>query len=774
MLLIQRRAPHLRSAALAPCAAALALALSAPAHARLARDSQSHPSAMGDPILAGGGLITAPVSPAPPAPPAPQEKSETPIGFEADIVEYAHNDDLVTARGNVFLRRDDQSVRADSVTWNRKTGQIFATGNIRLVDRSGNEVFTDKVELTDELKAGAMDNILLLLRAGGRLAATSGKRTDDGKIALLQAAYTGCDVVDAQGCAKKPSWRITARRVVYDPDRALVRFHAARLVMFGVSLLPLPDIFIATDGRAISGLLIPDFRLSASNGAELSDTYYHRLANNKDLSITGYVYTKVQPMLSATYRAMNSVGAYQITGYATQSPVIPLGGTTPKGQFRGYFDTNGRFQFSPEWSLTFSGRITSDRTFLRRYYVTSDDILRSTINAEHITPNSYLSISGWAFQTLRTGQSQGLVPIALPEIDYRRRLAGPVLGGQVELRANSLAISRTSGQHTQRAFASARWDLRRYTAMGQQLTLTGLVRGDAYHSSSNALTTSATYQGLPGWQGRGVALAAADLTWPLVGEALGGTQVLTPHVQVVLAPATRNLALPNEDARAIELEDGNLFALNRFPGNDRIEDGMRFTYGLDWQLERPRWRVNATVGQSYRLTSSPTLLPNGTGLSDRTSDIVGRTELRYRDKVKFTHRYRLDKDNLAVRRNEVDATVGTEQTYIELGYARLNRNISKTLEDLQDSEELRAAARIAFARNWSVFGSGVFDLSGANLLANAKAAAFQPLRTRFGVAFQNDCFEFDLTWRRDYLTIGDASQGSSFLLHFSLRNLGFR
>jgi LPS-assembly protein len=44
--------------------------------------------------------------------------------------------DTVTARGNVVLRSEDQSVRADEVTWDRTTGQIIATGNIRLVDET--------------------------------------------------------------------------------------------------------------------------------------------------------------------------------------------------------------------------------------------------------------------------------------------------------------------------------------------------------------------------------------------------------------------------------------------------------------------------------------------------------------------------------------------------------------------------------------------------------------------------------------------------------------
>jgi LPS-assembly protein len=83
-----------------------------------------------------------------------------------------------------------------------------------------------------------------------------------------------------------------------------------------------------------------------------------------------------------------------------------------------------------------------------------------------------------------------------------------------------------------------------------------------------------------------------------VGPAFGGTQVLTPHVQVVAAPPTRNFAIPNEDARAIELEDVNLFALNRFPGYDRIEDGNRVTYGMEW-----RW--NARNGVSTPMSANP-------------------------------------------------------------------------------------------------------------------------------------------------------------------------
>jgi LPS-assembly protein len=700
-----------------------------------------------------------------------------PVAFEADVVEYAEHTDTVTARGNVVLRREGKSLKADRVTWDRKSGKIVANGNIRMIDEDGNQLFTDTLELTDEFKEGAMTNMLLALREGGRLAANSGTRNESGHIILSHAAYSACEVEDSQGCPKTPSWRIIARQVDYDPQRKLVKFRGARLELFGIKLLPVPGLALATDGRAISGLLIPDFRLSPSNGAEVSETYYYRLSDNRDIAATAYAFTKAPPMVSVQYRALTTKGAYQITGYATESERIPIDASTTNTQrnFRGYLFANGRFQLSPNWSITGSIRWASDRTFLRRYNISRDDTLRSTINAERIDDNSYLSISGWAFQTMREGKDQGVVPIALPAFDYRRRFSDPLLGGKFELQLNSLAIMRTNGQDTQRAFASVRWDLTRVTGMGQEITFTGLLRGDVYHSDYNNLTSTAIYRGLSGWQTRGVATAAIDVKWPFVGKFMGGgTQVFTPRVQLVASPTIRNLEVPNEDSRAIELEDSNLFALNRFPGYDRVEDGVRVTYGLDWQAQWPRWQIKTTIGQSYRISSTPNYFPDGTGLASRTSDIVGRTEVRYRDFVKLTHRFRLDKDSLAFRRNEIDLTLGSHKTYLELGYLRLNRDIPPSPEALADREELRVAARIAFARYWSLFGAAVINLTNRNEDPTNNSDGFQPLRTRIGIAYQDDCMEFSFNWRRDFVAPGDVRRGNTFQVHFAFRNIGFR
>lgn len=698
------------------------------------------------------------------------------IDFEADRLEYDSEADVITASGNVVMVQNGQEVRAEEVLWNRKTGSILARGNIVLVDEAGNRLYTQEAELTEQFDSAAVKDLLIALSEGARIAARGGVRAEDGSIELTDASYSACAVIDPAEC-ESPSWRITADRVIYDPIEKRIRFNGAYLELFGKRVLPLPGLKTTTDGRAVSGVLVPGLRISDSNGVEVSGSYYMRLADNRDLTLTGTVFTEVAPLASAQYRELTERGAFQVTGYATRSSRIPIGGEVIEDgekDWRGYLFANGRYQIDENWSATAWLRVASDRTFLRRYDISRDDRLRSLVEVERIDEKSYLSIAGWATQTLRLNTPQGQVPLALPVIDYRRRIDEPLLGGVVELQANTLAIGRSEGQDTRRAFTSARWDLRKISPWGQEVTFSALARGDVYHSRENFLTETAIYRGESGWQTRAIAIGAVDVKWPLVGEFWGGTQVLSPRFQIVASPPIRNLNIPNEDARAVDLEDSNIFALNRFPGYDRLEDGVRFTYGLDWLLTRPNWRIKATVGQSYRLTEEPTILPDGTGLTNRTSDFVGRTEVRYKDFLSFTHRYRLDKDNIAVRRNEFDATLGTRRTYIEVGYLRLDRDIAAGIEDLQDREELRFAGRVAFKKYWSVFGSGVINLTDEEEDPSFQSDGFEPLRTRLGFGYDDGYLQFGVTWRRDFTATGDAERGNTFQINIALKNFGFR
>ena len=745
---------------LSSCAFSAALLLGLPGVAA-AQDLQDRP--------------VAPPLPEAPAAPPPGVAAEDQINFSAGMLEYDYEQDIVTATSDVRMFRAGERLRADKVVWNRKTGKVVATGNIAVTNPQGDTAYGDQIELTDSLKDGLVDNMLVVLDRGGRLAADRGTRYEDGTISLDRAAYTACSVVDSDGCPKEPTWKVTAVKVTYRPDRERVYYTGGQVHLFGLPSIPLPKFSHPIGEGTASGLLSPSVRYDRVNGFEVATPYLFRLAPNRKLTVTPHVYSDVLPMLQANYEHLNELGAFSITGYGTasrRSDDLSSGfASSTERAFRGYLDGVGRFQLDENWSLSGSLRLTTDRTFLRRYDISRADRLRTTFALERIDRDSYFSLAGWATQTLRVGERQGLQPVALPEIDYRRRMKEDLLGGTVQFQLNTLALGRKAGQDTQRAFASARWDLRRLTNWGQEVTFTAFARADAYNTNDTVATNVVRYRGLEGFHSRAIGAVAVDVRWPFVGELFGGTQRITPRLQIVASPKIENLDLPNEDARAIDLEDSNLFALNRFAGYDRWEDSSRATYGLDYGLDLPGLSIATNIGQSYRLDNRETIFPSGTGLSDRFSDIVGRTTVRFRDFVSLTHRYRLDKNSLAVRRNEIDATVGSRATYLLVGYLRLNRDIDQ-LEDLQDREEIRLGGRVQFARFWSAFASGLIDLTDRTDDVFSLSDGFDPIRHRLGVQYEDDCLTLGVTWRQDYRTTGDARRGSSFLLTLALKNLG--
>ncbi len=708
------------------------------------------------------------------AEPAPAEvpADADSIAFSADSVTYDSESEVVTASGQVRLSREGNYVAADQVVWNRTSGEVVASGNVVVVNPQGDKLVGERVVLNDELRDGTINNLLVVLESGGRIAADRAVRTD-GVTTLDNAVYSPCPVTTEGGCPRKPGWRILAARVVYDANRERVRFQGGRLEILGLSLPLLPIFSVGTGngGEGVTGILFPDLKVSGRNGLEIGLPYHLAIGPNRDLTLTPRVYTGSRPSLEAKYRELNPLGAFQVGGFATYGDRNDDDPGTDNG-LRAYLEANGKAQFDPLWSLTGQVRLATDKTLLRRYDISREDKLRSFLNLERIDLDSYVSLAAWHFQGLRTTDQQERIPLALPALDARFRLTPPVLGGRLELQANSLAIVRRDGQDTQRAFAAARWDRRFLTAMGQELQLTGYARADAYHTDETASTTVPIYRGEEGWHFRGIGALAAEARWPLIGPLAGGIQRIVPRLQLVLTPPTPNLSIPNEDARAVDLEDSNLFALNRFSGYDRWEDGSRITYGFDWSYDRPNLAVTTTIGQSYRLNRDERLFPQGTGLSDRLSDIVGRTRFQLGRFIDLTQRFRLDKDNLAIRRSELDLTVGTTDTYARVGYLRLNRNIDPEVEDLRDKEELRLAGRWQFARYWSVFGATVLDLTDTSEDPVSIADGFEPVRHRLSVDYEDECLAIGISWRRDYERLGSGTEGSTFQLRFTLKGLG--
>ncbi|MEX6722899.1 LPS-assembly protein LptD [Parapedomonas caeni] len=697
--------------------------------------------------------------------------AESQVLFEADRLTYDDETGIVTADGLVTMSRDGYDLRADQVIYNRRTGFVEARGNVEITDPQGNRVYGEKIELTDTLKDGLVDNVLLILKDGSRLGARNGNRQAE-KTRLDRAIYSPCELCPPGSTEERPLWRIKAVRVTYDQQEKRIRYNDATFEFLNVPILYLPYIsHAAPDVARSSGLLLPDLSQSRSLGMSIGTPFFWNIAPDRDLTVTPTFYTSERPTLALDYRQHLRTGPITVGGIATYAAKrdnenVETGGN----EVRGYLSASGTLQHTSRWRSTFSGRITTDDTFLRRYDISDDDVLRSNYRLEHFGDRDYFAIQTWGFQGLQRDDRQGLTPIVLPSVDYAWQSRPSLFGGQWSIRANGLSLTRTDGMDSYRLSSTGGWEGRWLTPAGQTLRLVTQTRADLYYVSDTESPDDIVYAGNRGWQGRVLPLAAIETAWPLAGPALGGQQTLEPVVQLIASPNGGNNGIPNEDSRAFDLEDSNLFDLNRFSGFDRWEGGVRLVYGGRWSWSRGKWALSAEGGQSLRFNSNREIFPNGSGLSGNFSDFVGRTTVSWGELIDVTHRFRIDKTSFAARRNEIDAVLGTRRNYVTVGYTYLNRNID--IEDLEDREELRVGGRVQLGRYWALIGSTILDLTSKGENPLTTSDGFEPIRHRVGLVYEDECFSFSVTWKKNFTEDRDFRKGSSVFLRFSLRNLG--
>jgi LPS-assembly protein len=694
------------------------------------------------------------------------------IDFEADNLSYDEQAEIVTARGKVVAARDGYKLEADELIYNRKSGLIEARGNVTLTSPDGQKVATDRIEVTDSLKDGLIDNIRLILEDGARLAASSATRT--GKLTSLnRAVYSPCIVCTDEG-EERPLWQIKAVKVIRDETRKRIFYKDAFLEFLNTPILYLP--FLShpdpTVNRA-TGFLVPEIKTRRSLGIAVEAPYFINLAPWRDLTLRPTVFTGELPALSAEYRERFTDGPIRVGGTITYAGGRSENGIpSPDNDWRGYVYADGRLQHNARWRSTLKVSLTSDDTFLRRYDISNEDTLRNSYTLERSTTNSYFLAELQAFQGLRSTTRQGLTPLVLPTLDYWWRSQPTWLGGRFTLEANTTSILRTDGLDTQRGTVTGGYEIPYLNSLGQQWKATLQARGDLYNVSNAARPDNIAYTGVNGTHTRATPLAAVEMRWPLGAPGFGGQQTLEPVVQFVAARRDRKVGfIPNEDSRSIDLDEANLFSLNRFPGYDRFEGGARTTYGMRWTLDTKILSIETQFGQSYRLNNDSTVFPDGTGLSGKFSDFVGRTSLRVGNAVDVVHRFRVDKNNLAIRRNEIDAIFGGISWSASVGYSKLNRNIA--IEDLEDREEVRLAGRMKIAKYWSITGSTIIDLTNQRqLTATTQSDGFSFVRNRLGVEYEDECFLIGLDWRRNYTQDRDFQRGTTFILRVSLKTLG--
>lgn len=694
---------------------------------------------------------------------------ETPVVLSADEVVYDRDRDTVIATGNVEIVQGGRVIRADTISFNRTSNVVSASGNVSLLEPTGDVVFADYAELTEDLREGAIQNFRALLSDWSRLAAVSGRRSGGNVTALRKVVYSPCELCKDDP-THPPIWQLKAARATHDQQAATVSYRDAWLELGGVPVFYTPY-FEHPDGtvKRKSGFLAPVFGSSNVIGQFYAQPYFQTLGATADLTVEPIFFTKDNPVLAAEYRQHFSNGVMTLNGSATWAHVYDdRNRRTGDDTFRGHIAGSGRFNIDDDWRWGFDvARASHDNYLLRyklfdRFRFLDRNTLTTRPYVEGFRGRSYASAQAYAFQGLRQNDDPGLAPLVLPLLDYQWLSESDQRGGYFHFDSYSYAVYRTEGARSQRTAGIWGYTLPFTASTGEVWTFTGSVQGDAFNVADLGRLRDRYSPEDDGLRGRIFPQASLTWRWPFMRTGETTRTIIEPIISAVAAPRVGNQdRLPNEDSRAIDLDDTNLFRRNRFSGLDRVEGGQRISYGLNVDTRRldSGARFSAFLGQSYRFQRDGNF-PRESGLDDNASNLVGRLSASPHEWLSASWRFQLNKNDYNAARSVASVRIGPEALNLAIGYSYIERSTQPSLNF--DLEQLSTRLTARLNENWQFVVRDVRSLS--------KDAG--QLRFNSALVYEDECFLFGVDFQRRLTGNRDDPPDTSVVFRIAFRNLG--
>lgn len=738
--------------------------------------------------------------------------------LEADSLIYDQDSNSVTAAGGVQIEYGGNRLVADRVTYNRQTQRLMASGNVHIVERTGNNIYTDEIDITDDFRDGFVNQLQIETVDKTYFAAESADRRDGTLTTFNNGVYTACAPCEDRP-DKAPIWRIKSRKIIWNGTEKVVRFERASFELFGLPIASIPYFEMADPTiKRKSGFLFPTIGYNSDLGASLSVPYYFALSPTYDLTVTGTGYSKQGFLTEAEWRQRLDNGAYslKIAGIHQEDPLEFDYDTADRGSpgnpndWRGMVGSKGEFNLNPRWTFGWDVLYQSDKNFSNRYDIAgfNEGVKRSEVYLEGMGDRNYFDLRFMKFQVqeeLRDGYEDARnekQPWVLPSFDYSYVAERPILGGELNIDVNSRTINRErldrslddtlfptsvfavrgAENTSSRTTTEAEWRRAFISPGGLVITPIMHVQGEAawnnISSASEAqIAQMALNQGVESevraQYFRAMATAGLDVRWPIMFSSTSATHVLEPVAQIFARPDERyatRLGILNEDAQSLVFDANSLFERDKFAGYDRMEGGTRANLGFRYVGTMANgWTTHAIAGQSYQLAglnsySAPDLVNVGafSGLETRRSDFVALAGLRTNNGFAGSISGRFDEKSLDVRRFETRAAFTSTPLSLKAKYAFIEKQ--PLYGFAKDRHEITLGASKRIQEFWRVYGSGTYDLNSDLMVTNA-----------FGIGYDDECFSFALTYQenRSYISgTTEVEKTQSIGFNLSFRTLG--
>ncbi len=663
----------------------------------------------------------------------------------ADRIEIDADQALI-AEGNVEVFYDDTRLTATRVRFDRRADSLTIEGPLTLSDGADTVILASSADLQPDLREGILRSARLVLNKQLQFAAAEIERGGGRYTRFARVAASSCQICED---GRAPLWEIRARRVIRDELERQLYFDDAQVRVVGLPVFYLPRLRLPdpTLERA-TGFTVPSIRNRTGLGLGIRVPYFIKLGDHADVTFAPYV-SRSTTTLETRFRQEYKSGRLSFEGAVSRDDLRP-------DATRAYVIADGQFNLPKDFTLDLDLQLTSDDAYLFDYGYSERDRLESGLSVSRIRDNQILAAELISFRTLRSRELSidNTLPNELLGFTLRERVMSDPVWGQAWYEIDGASLVRPSntdgaGRDVGRLSAAFDWSTSRTLSYGIVGYAEAAFSADLYSINQDSAFKSTATRTTPA--------ASVGLSWPHERiTADGARHLIEPTIQLAWADTSGDI-VPNEDSTIVEFDEGNLFALSRFPGTDAREQGFRANLGATWTRFDPEgWSFGVTAGRVLRF-SDKTQFGTDTGLSGGISDWLLAGNLRIENRIHVLSRI-LFEDNLDVSRAETRFAWNTSR--LDLAGTHIWRSANPADNRFTDLSEIMLDAAYQIDDFWTADADWRFDADGSNTT-----------RAGLGLTYQNECIGMSLSLSRRFTSSTNVEPVTD--LDFSVFLTGF-
>jgi len=492
--------------------------------------------------------------------------SAAPVDISAD--EISRNaDGVIIAKGNVIIKRDNETLRADEVLYRSAEKILQARGHVVIESPQATIEAEDAIMQTNS-KTGNMSKATIILPDGSRLVAERVKRIDDQSFEAEELTFSACPI-------DEESWSIAASKALLDQEDGSLTVEHSRFQLWGVPVLYTP--WWQQPLRRKSGLLMPKVASGKRRGTEVAVPLYLAIDPSWDFTATPHWMSARGVMGIGELRHISGLGFERLHGAWIDDADLK------KQRYR--YDGEIHWDLPADFAFDAAGDFVSDPDYLADYDTGQD------ISANYLSSHATLSqgfdlnpFSGnWMVQARH--QQNLLLANNKSTLQILPRAESSM---QLELHPNLIVHfdQQTTRFARKIGVDGTRMDLHPYVEIPWELAGGGLsanMQVGTHHTRYwlqqtnlvNKLPTRSTLE----------ANLEIRSDFERISESRNWRHVISPIIRYDFIDAPDQSTLPNFDSGFGLLSWSNLLSGSRFVGYDRIERSNRATAVLESRLQ---------------------------------------------------------------------------------------------------------------------------------------------------------------------------------------------